>query len=106
MSVLYGNAYQNHRVEKASRAADWISKNIIVLGAILFVVKDLFSGLGNIQGILIGAFGPLFFMACWLILLWFCFERILKGFYLRNVSEQYRELYGYCRVDSYGEKIV
>lgn len=105
MSVLYGNAYQNHRVEKASKAADWISKNIIVLGAILFVVKDLFSGLGNIQGILIGAFGPLFFMACWLILLWFYFEKTLKGYYLKKYSEQYRQLYGYSRDEWYGDKV-
>ena len=105
MAVLYGDAYQNHRVKKASKIADWISKNIIVLGAILFVVKDLFSGLGNIQGILIGAFGPLFFMACWLILLWFYFEKILKGFYLKKYSEQYRQLYGYSRDEWYGDKV-
>ena len=104
MSVLYGDAYQNHRVEKGSKVADWISKNIVVLGAILFVIKDLFSGLGNISGILFGAFGPLLFMAGWWVMLWFYFEKILKGFYLKKYSEQYRQLYGYSRDEWYGDK--
>ena len=105
MSVLYGDAYQNHRVEKGSKVADWISKNIVVLGAILFVIKDLFSGLGNISGILFGAFGPLLFMAGWWVMLWFYFEKILKGFYLKKYSEQYRQLYGYSRDEWYGDKV-
>ena len=105
MSVLYGDAYQNHRVEKGSKVADWISKNIVVLGAILFVIKDLFSGLGNISGILFGAFGPLVFMAGWWVMLWFYFEKILKGFYLKKYSEQYRQLYGYSRDEWYGDKV-
>ena len=105
MSVLYGNAYQNHRIEKASRAADWISKNIVVLGAILFVIKDLFSGLKNIQGVLLTIFAPLIFMAIWWFMLWFYFEKILKGFYLKKYSEQYRQLYGYSRDEWYGDKV-
>ena len=105
MSVLYGDAYQNHRVEKGSKVADWISKNIVALGAILFVIKDLFSGLGNISGILFGAFGPLLFMAGWWIMLWFYFEKTLKGYYLKKYSEQYRQLYGYSRDEWYGDKV-
>ena len=105
MSVLYGNAYQNHRVEKASRAADWISKNIVVLGAILFVIKDLFSGLKNIQGVLLTIFAPLLFMAIWWFMLWFYFEKTLKGYYLKKYSEQYRQLYGYSRDEWYGDKV-
>ena len=105
MSVLYGDAYQNHRVEKGSKVADWISKNIVVLGAILFVIKDLFSGLGNISGILFGAFGPLLFMAGWWVMLWFYFEKTLKGYYLKKYSEQYRQLYGYSRDEWYGDKV-
>ncbi|WP_283602228.1 hypothetical protein [Ligilactobacillus aviarius] len=105
MAVLYGDAYQNHRVEKASKVADWISKNIVALGAILFVIKDLFSGLGNISGILCGAFGPLLFMAFWWAMLWFYFEKTLKGYYLKKYSEQYRQLYGYSRDEWYGDKV-
>ena len=105
MSVLYGDAYQNHRVEKGSKVADWISKNIVALGAILFVIKDLFSGLGNISGILFGAFGPLLFMAGWWVMLWFYFEKTLKGYYLKKYSEQYRQLYGYSRDEWYGDKV-
>ena len=105
MAVLYGDAYQNHRVEKASKVADWISKNIVALGAILFVIKDLFSGLGNISGVLGGAFGPLIFMAGWWIMLWFYFEKTLKGYYLKKYSEQYRQLYGYSRDEWYGDKV-
>ena len=105
MSVLYGDAYQNHRVEKGSKVADWISKNIVVLGAILFVIKDLFSGLKNIQGVLLTIFAPLFFMAIWWFMLWFYFEKILKGFYLKKYSEQYRQLYGYSRDEWYGDKV-
>ena len=105
MSVLYGDAYQNRRVEKGSKVADWISKNIVALGAILFVIKDLFSGLGNISGILFGAFGPLLFMAGWWIMLWFYFEKTLKGYYLKKYSEQYRQLYGYSRDEWYGDKV-
>ena len=101
MAVLYGDAYQNHRVKKASKVADWISKNIIVLGAILFVIKDLFSGLGNISGILGCAFGPLLFMA----ILDVYFEKTLKGYYLKKYSEQYRQLYGYSRDEWYGDKV-
>ena len=101
MAVLYGDAYQNHRVKKASKIADWISKNIIVLGAILFVIKDLFSGLGNISGILGCAFGPLLFMA----ILDVYFEKTLKGYYLKKYSEQYRQLYGYSRDEWYGDKV-
>ena len=105
MSVLYGDAYQNHRVEKGSKVADWISKNIVALGAILFIIKDLFSGLGNISGILFGAFGPLLFMAGWWVMLWFYFEKTLKGYYLKKYSEQYRQLYGYSRDEWYGDKV-
>ena len=105
MAVLYGDAYQNHRVKKASKIADWISKNIIVLGAILFVIKDLFSGLGSISGILVGAFGPLLFMAGWWFVLYMYFEKILKGYYLKKYSEQYRQLYGYSRDEWYGDKV-
>ena len=105
MAVLYGDAYQNHRVEKASKVADWISKNIVALGAILFVIKDLFSGLGNISGILCGAFGPLLFMAFWWAMLWLYFEKTLKGYYLKKYSEQYRQLYGYSRDEWYGDKV-
>ena len=105
MAVLYGDAYQNHRVEKASKVADWISKNIVALGAILFVVKDLFSGLGSISGILVGAFGPLLFMAGWWFVLYMYFEKILKGYYLKKYSEQYRQLYGYSRDEWYGDKV-
>lgn len=105
MIVLYGDAYQNHRAKKASKAADWISKNIVVLGAILFVVRDLFSGLKDIQGIVIGMFAPLFFMAFWWIMLWFYFEKTLKGYYLKKYSEQYRQLYGYSRDEWYGDKV-
>ena len=105
MAVMYGDAYQNHRVKKASKVADWISKNIVVLGAILFVIKDLFSGLGNISGILCGVFGPLLFMAAWWIMLWFYFEKTLKGYYLKKYSEQYRQLYGYSRDEWYGDKV-
>ena len=105
MAVLYGDAYQNHRVEKGSKVADWISKNIVVLGAILFVIKDLFSGLGNISGILFGAFGPLLFMAGWWFVLYMYFEKILKGYYLKKYSEQYRQLYGYSRDEWYGDKV-
>ena len=105
MAVLYGDAYQNHRVEKASKVADWISKNIVALGAILFVIKDLFSGVGNISGVLGGAFGPLIFMAGWWIMLWFYFEKTLKGYYLKKYSEQYRQLYGYSRDEWYGDKV-
>ena len=36
MTVLYGRAYQNQRAMKVNKFTDWISKNIIVLGAILF----------------------------------------------------------------------
>src|SRR5699024_3818492 len=103
MAVLYGDTYQNHRVEKASKVADWISKNIVALGAILFVIKDLFSGLGNISGILCGAFGPLLFMAFWWAMLWLYFEKTLKGYYLKKYSEQYRQLYGYSRDEWYGD---
>ena len=105
MAVLYGDAYQNHRVEKASKVADWISKNIVALGAILFVVRDLFSGLKDIQGIVIGMFAPLFFMAFWWAMLWFYFEKTLKGYYLKKYSEQYRQLYGYSRDEWYGDKV-
>ena len=105
MAVLYGDAYQNHRVEKASKVADWISKNIVVLGAILFVVKDLFSGLKNIQGILLTVFAPLFFMAGWWFVLYMYFEKTLKGYYLKKYSEQYRQLYGYSRDEWYGDKV-
>lgn len=105
MAVLYGDAYQNHRVEKASKVTDWISKNIVALGAILFVIKDLFSGLGNISGVLGSAFGPLIFMAGWWIILWFYFEKTLKGYYLKKYSEQYRQLYGYSRDEWYGDKV-
>ena len=105
MAVLYGDAYQNHRVEKGSKVADWISKNIVVLGAILFVIKDLFSGLGNISGILFGAFGPLLFMAGWWFVLYMYFEKTLKGYYLKKYSEQYRQLYGYSRDEWYGDKV-
>ena len=105
MAVLYGDAYQNHRVEKGSKVADWISKNIVVLGAILFVIKDLFSGLGSISGILVGAFGPLLFMAGWWFVLYMYFEKILKGYYLKKYSEQYRQLYGYSRDEWYGDKV-
>lgn len=105
MAVLYGRAYQNQRAMKANKFADWISKNIIVLGAILFVVKDLFSGLGNLQGMLIGTFGPLIFIALWLVLLWFYFEKTLEGYYLKKYSEQYRQLYGYSKDEWYGDKV-
>lgn len=105
MAVLYGDAYQNHRVKKASKVADWISKNIIVLGAILFVIKDLFSGLGSISGILVGAFGPLLFMAGWWFILYMYFEKTLRGYYLKKYSEQYRQLYGYSRDEWYGDKV-
>ena len=105
MAVLYGSAYQNHRAKKANKIADWISKNIIVLGAILFVIKDLFSGLGNISGALGGAFGPLLFMAGWWFVLYMYFEKILKGYYLKKYSEQYRQLYGYSRDEWYGDKV-
>ena len=105
MAVLYGSAYQNHRVEKASKVADRISKNIVVLGAILFVIKDLFSGLKDIQGVLLTVFAPLFFMAGWWIMLWFYFEKTLKGYYLKKYSEQYRQLYGYSRDECYGDKV-
>lgn len=105
MSVLYGNAYQNNREKKASKIAGWISKNIIVLGAILFVIKDLFSGLDDIQGILISSFAPLFFIAAWWAMLWFYFEKTLKGYYLKKYSEQYRQLYGYSRDEWYGDKV-
>ena len=105
MAVLYGDAYQNHRVKKASKIADWISKNIIVLGAILFVIKDLFSGLKDIQEVLLTIFAPLLFMALWWILLWFYFEKTLKGYYLKKYSEQYRQLYGYSRDEWYGDKV-
>ncbi|GAA0810363.1 hypothetical protein [Ligilactobacillus aviarius] len=105
MAVLYGSAYQNHRAKKASKIADWISKNIIVLGAILFVIKDLFSGLKDIQEVLLTIFAPLLFMALWWILLWFYFEKTLKGYYLKKYSEQYRQLYGYSRDEWYGDKV-
>ena len=105
MAVLYGSAYQNHRAKKANKIADWISKNIIVLGAVLFVIKDLFSGLGNISGALGGAFGPLLFMAGWWFVLYMYFEKILKGYYLKKYSEQYRQLYGYSRDEWYGDKV-
>ena len=105
MAVLYGDAYQNHRVKKASKIADWISKNIIVLGAILFVIKDLFSGLGNIQVMLLTTFAPLLFMALWWFILYMYFEKILKGYYLKKYSEQYRQLYGYSRDEWYGDKV-
>ena len=105
MAVLYGDAYQNHRVKKASKIADWISKNIIVLVAILFVIKDLFSGLGSISGILVGAFDPLLFMTGWWFVLYMYFEKILKGYYLKKYSEQYRQLYGYSRDEWYGDKV-
>lgn len=105
MAVLYGDAYQNHRVKKASKVADWISKNIIVLGAILFVIKDLFSGLGNISGILGCAFGPLLFMAGWWFILDVYFEKTLKGYYLKKYSEQYWQLYDYSRDEWYGDKV-
>lgn len=105
MAVLYGDAYQNHRVKKVSKVADWISKNIIILGAILFVVKDLFSGLRNTSGVLGSAFGSLLFMAFWWIMLWFYFEKTLKGYYLKKYSEQYRQLYGYSRDEWYGDKV-
>lgn len=105
MAVLYGRAYQNQRAMKANKFTDWISKNIIVLGAILFVVKGLFSGLGNLQGMLIGAFGPLFCMACWWFGLWFYFEKTLEGYYLKKYSEQYRQLYGYSKDEWYGDKV-
>lgn len=105
MSVLYGNAYQNNREKKASKIARWISKNIIVLGAILFVIKDLFSGLDDIQGILISSIAPLFFIAAWWAMLWFYFEKTLKGYYLKKYSEQYRQLYGYSRDEWYGDKV-
>ena len=105
MAVLYGDAYQNHRVKKASKVADWISKNIVALGAILFVIKDLFSGLGNISGILCGAFGPLLFIAAWWFILYMYFEKTLKGYYLKKYSEQYRQLYGYSRDEWYGDKV-
>ena len=105
MAVLYGRAYQNQRAMKANKFADWISKNIIVLGAILFVVKGLFSGLGNLQGMLIGAFGPLFCMALWWFMLWIYFEKTLEGYYLKKYSEQYRQLYGYSKDEWYGDKV-
>ena len=105
MAVLYGSAYQNHRVEKASKVADRISKNIVVLGAILFVIKDLFSGLKDIQGVLLTVFAPLFFMAGWWVMLWFYFEKTLKGYYLKKYSEQYRQLYDYSRDEWYGDKV-
>lgn len=105
MAVLYGRAYQNQRAMEANKFTDWISKNIIVLGAILFVVKGLFSGLGNFQGMLIGAFGPLFCMACWWFGLWIYFEKTLEGYYLKKYSEQYRQLYGYSKDEWYGDKV-
>ena len=105
MAVLYGDAYQNHRVEKASKVADWISKNIVALGAILFVIKDLFSGLKDIQGVLLTVFAPLFFMAGWWFALNIYFEKTLKGYYLKKYSEQYRQLYGYSRDEWYGDKV-
>ena len=44
MAVLYGNAYQNNRVGKMNKVTDWISTNIIVLRAILFIIKVYFRG--------------------------------------------------------------
>lgn len=105
MAVLYGRAYQNQRAMKANKFTDWISKNIIVLGAILFVVKGLFSGLKNIQGALLTTIAPLFIMALWWFGLWFYFEKILEGYYLKKYSEQYRQLYGYSKDEWYGDKV-
>ena len=105
MTVLYGRAYQNQRAMKVNKFTDWISKNIIVLGAILFLVKGLFSGLKNIQGALLTAIAPLFIMALWWFGLWFYFEKILEGYYLKKYSEQYRQLYGYSKDEWYGDKV-
>ena len=33
------------------------------------------------------------------------FEKILKGYYLKKYSEQYRQLYGYSRDEWYGDKV-
>ncbi|KRM51746.1 hypothetical protein FC64_GL000936 [Ligilactobacillus araffinosus DSM 20653] len=105
MTVLYGRAYQNQRAMKVNKFTDWISKNIIVLGAILFVVKGLFSGLKNIQGALLTAIAPLFIMAFWWFGLWIYFEKTLEGYYLKKYSEQYRQLYGYSKDEWYGDKV-
>ena len=107
MQVLYKGKQSDRNLEKTEKIINIINNNILVVivAFVGVILKRIFSGIEDIQQIVITATGPIFIMIfAWLM--WNIYiTPALKGYYLEKYSEQYRILYNYSKEEWYGTGI-
>ncbi|WP_278852310.1 hypothetical protein [Ligilactobacillus aviarius] len=102
LNILYHQENKKAVLSKAEKVTNLISKYVLILAAICFLIKVVVTGYQDLIGAVMFDVSPLL-MACFMYVGVYIYKQdIVQGYYLKKYSEQYRQLYGFSKEEWYG----